>query len=176
MDVPEGHMATTAPLPPAALPPPPPEQQKQQQVPQHTPSLPPGDALARYAPSTTAVPVLFGTCGWMEPSLVSCKRFYPASAREPGDRLRHYARAFPSVELDTTNYAIPSAARLRDWAAAVPAQFVFHMKVLGFFATRTAEPSALPRDLRAAWLPNDEATATAAAAGTAWGAASAGPG
>jgi uncharacterized protein YecE (DUF72 family) len=40
-----------------------------------------------------------------------------------------YARAFPTVEIDATFYAIPAEPIVRGWRARVPADFVFSLKV-----------------------------------------------
>ena len=50
--------------------------------------------------------------------------FYPESAA-PQTFLRSYARVFNSVELDTTFYGIPDAARIRGWKSQVPEGFIF---------------------------------------------------
>ena len=54
--------------------------------------------------------------------------FYPPGTK-PGDYLAHYARHFDAVELDTTFYATPPRARVERWAAAVPEDFRFCMKM-----------------------------------------------
>lgn len=54
--------------------------------------------------------------------------FYPAGTK-PGDYLAYYARCFDCVELDTTFYAAPDAARVRRWASQVPEGFRFSAKV-----------------------------------------------
>ena len=43
-----------------------------------------------------------GTCGWSDPSLVECGRFYPGHVKTARDRLHHYSSTFGSVEVDTT--------------------------------------------------------------------------
>jgi uncharacterized protein YecE (DUF72 family) len=45
------------------------------------------------------------------------------------DFLRVYARAFDTVEVDATFYAIPPAATLRDWASRVGPDFQFALKL-----------------------------------------------
>ncbi|HEX6316353.1 MAG TPA: DUF72 domain-containing protein [Gemmatimonadaceae bacterium] len=54
--------------------------------------------------------------------------FYPLGTR-PVDFLRVYARAFDTVEVDATFYAIPPAATLRDWASRVGPDFQFALKL-----------------------------------------------
>ena len=42
--------------------------------------------------------------------------------------LTEYAAFFPTVEVDTTFYALPQAQTIRNWQAAVPATFQFIFK------------------------------------------------
>ena len=67
----------------------------------------------------------FGTMGF---SYSDWKEvFYPAGLKA-SEYLSHYARYFNSVELDTTFYAIPDVARVKNWAASVPEDFRFSLK------------------------------------------------
>lgn len=50
--------------------------------------------------------------------------FYPHHAR-PYNYLQHYSRIFDAVEMDTTFYGIPTAARVQAWAAQTPTNFIF---------------------------------------------------
>ena len=43
--------------------------------------------------------VLHGTCGWSDPSLVSCGRFYPKSVKTSEEKLRIFSRTFGCVEV-----------------------------------------------------------------------------
>jgi hypothetical protein len=43
--------------------------------------------------------VLHGTCGWSDPSIGTCGKFYPAGIRSAEQRLAHYSRRFPCVEV-----------------------------------------------------------------------------
>ncbi|UVI29979.1 DUF72 domain-containing protein [Paenibacillus spongiae] len=45
-----------------------------------------------------------------------------------GDKLTHYAKHFPVVEVDSTYYAIPAAETCRKWADMTPASFSFIVK------------------------------------------------
>lgn len=54
--------------------------------------------------------------------------FYPRGTK-PADYLAYYSRCFNAVELDTTFYAMPDRPRLAKWAAAVPDDFRFSLKV-----------------------------------------------
>jgi uncharacterized protein YecE (DUF72 family) len=70
--------------------------------------------------------VRIGTQGWNYDAWVG--PFYPDGTR-PADFLRTYARAFDTVEVDSTFYATPAVRTLRDWADRVPAGFQFALKL-----------------------------------------------
>jgi uncharacterized protein YecE (DUF72 family) len=72
------------------------------------------------------MPIRIGTQGWNYDAWVG--PFYPIGTRA-ADYLLLYARAFGTVEVDSTFYAIPSAKSVRDWAARVPAGFTFALKL-----------------------------------------------
>ncbi|MHB1499663.1 MAG: DUF72 domain-containing protein [Candidatus Dormibacteria bacterium] len=63
-----------------------------------------------------------GTCNWSDHS-----DFYPRGL-PARDRLAHYARFFPLVEVDSSYYAIPATERTRAWADATPVDFRFNVK------------------------------------------------
>jgi uncharacterized protein YecE (DUF72 family) len=67
-----------------------------------------------------------GTQGWNYDAWVG--PFYPAGAR-PADFLMLYARAFNTVEVDSTFYAIPPERSVRGWAERTPAEFSFALKL-----------------------------------------------
>lgn len=67
-----------------------------------------------------------GTQGWNYDAWVG--PFYPDGTR-PADFLTVYARAFDSVEVDSTFYAVPAAKTVQGWAQRTPADFVFSLKV-----------------------------------------------
>jgi len=73
----------------------------------------------------TAV-VRLGTQGWNYDAWVG--PFFPAGTRAP-DFLTLYARAFPTVEVDSTFYAIPAEKTIRGWAERTPADFIFALKL-----------------------------------------------
>lgn len=70
--------------------------------------------------------ILLGTQGWNYPAWVGPS--YPDATR-PSDYLRLYARAFGTVEVDSTFYAIPPAKTVQGWAERVPENFVFAAKM-----------------------------------------------
>ena len=66
-----------------------------------------------------------GTQGWNYPAWVG--PVYPRTARS-ADFLPLYARLFDTVEVDSTFYAVPSAATIENWARRAPATFRFALK------------------------------------------------
>jgi uncharacterized protein YecE (DUF72 family) len=73
-----------------------------------------------------AANIRVGTQGWNYDAWVG--PFYPEGTR-PADFLTVYARAFDSVEVDSTFYAVPAAKTVQGWAQRTPADFVFALKV-----------------------------------------------
>jgi uncharacterized protein YecE (DUF72 family) len=70
--------------------------------------------------------VHIGTQGWNYDAWVG--PFYPAHTRA-ADFLTVYARAFDTVEVDSTFYGMPSARTVRGWADRTPPQFRFALKM-----------------------------------------------
>ncbi|HMC54157.1 MAG TPA: DUF72 domain-containing protein [Gemmatimonadaceae bacterium] len=70
--------------------------------------------------------IRLGTQGWNYDAWVG--PFYPDETR-PTDFLSVYARAFDTVEVDSTFYAIPPAKTIRGWAQRTPAGFAFALKM-----------------------------------------------
>ncbi len=70
--------------------------------------------------------VRIGTQGWNYDAWVG--PFYPLRTR-PADYLTVYARAFDTVEVDSTFYAIPPAKTVRGWHDRTPPGFVFALKL-----------------------------------------------
>ena len=67
-----------------------------------------------------------GTQGWNYDAWVG--PFYPVGTRPP-EFLTVYARAFDSVEVDSTFYATPAATTVRSWADRTPKGFIFSLKL-----------------------------------------------
>ena len=67
-----------------------------------------------------------GTQGWNYDAWVG--PFYPSGTR-PADFLTVYARAFDTVEVDSTFYAVPAAKTVRGWYDRTPAAFTFALKL-----------------------------------------------
>lgn len=70
--------------------------------------------------------IRLGAQGWNYDAWVG--PFYPAGTRS-ADYLRVYARAFDTVEVDSTFYAVPPVKTVRGWADRVPADFSFALKL-----------------------------------------------
>ncbi len=71
------------------------------------------------------VGVFIGTSGW---NYYDWKgRFYPESVR-PRDYLSHYAKTFPTTEVNYSFYHLPKPSTYQSWAAQVPDDFVFALK------------------------------------------------
>jgi len=73
-----------------------------------------------------AARIRVGTQGWNYDAWVG--PFYPAGTR-PADSLTVYARAFDTVEVDSTFYTSPAAKTVRGWAQRTPSDFLFALKV-----------------------------------------------
>lgn len=54
--------------------------------------------------------------------------FYPRGTRS-SDMLEVYARAFETIEVDSTFYAIPSISTVEGWAGRTPLEFTFSLKL-----------------------------------------------
>lgn len=70
--------------------------------------------------------VRVGTQGWNYEAWVG--PFFPLGTR-PADYLTVYSRAFDTVEVDSTFYAVPAAKTVRGWYERTPAGFVFALKM-----------------------------------------------
>ena len=67
-----------------------------------------------------------GTMGWNYPDWVG--PLYPPGTPSR-EMLKLYARAFDTVEVDSTFYAIPAAKTVRGWLDRTPDRFVFALKL-----------------------------------------------
>ncbi|MEO7086561.1 MAG: DUF72 domain-containing protein [Gemmatimonadaceae bacterium] len=75
---------------------------------------------------TTSPRIRIGAQGWNYDAWVG--PFYPTGTR-PADFLTVYSRAFDTVEVDSTFYAIPVAKTVRGWAQRTPENFIFSLKL-----------------------------------------------
>ena len=71
-------------------------------------------------------PIRVGAQGWNYPAWVG--PFFPARTRAT-DFLSTYARAFDTVEVDSTFYAVPAARTVRGWRDRTPDAFTFALKL-----------------------------------------------
>ena len=85
--------------------------------------------------------LLAGTSGFAYPGWVP--RFYPSGLAAKAF-LGHYAGRLPTVELNNTYYASPSASKVEAWVAATPADFRFAVKAQrgGSFRALQVDPAA----------------------------------
>ncbi|GJG87390.1 hypothetical protein tb265_25710 [Gemmatimonadetes bacterium T265] len=92
-----------------------------------TPPATPSAVVPAVAPVPVAGPrIHLGTQGWNYDAWTGA--FYPTGTRA-ADYLAVYARAFGTVEVDATFYAVPSEATVRGWAARTPPGFRFALKL-----------------------------------------------
>ena len=94
--------------------------------------------------------ILVGTASWTDKTLVDSGLFYPPEAKSAEARLRYYASRFPMVEVDSSYYAMPSAATSELWVERTPADFVFNVKAFRLFTGHQTSPTVLHKDLREA--------------------------
>lgn len=62
-------------------------------------------------------------------------------------RLRHYARFFDVVEVDSAYYAIPDVRAVARWVERTPPGFVFHVKAWAPMTGHHARPQTVPADV-----------------------------
>jgi len=65
---------------------------------------------------------------WVTPAAGAAEVFYPRGTRAP-EMLEVYARAFETVEVDSTFYAVPSASAIDRWLKRTPPGFTFSLKL-----------------------------------------------
>jgi uncharacterized protein YecE (DUF72 family) len=76
---------------------------------------------------SSALPrIRLGTMGWNYPDWLG--PLYPPGTPSR-EMLRLYARAFDTVEVDSTFYAIPAEKTVRGWLERTPEEFVFSLKL-----------------------------------------------
>jgi uncharacterized protein YecE (DUF72 family) len=89
--------------------------------------------------------IVVGTSSWADPGFVA--EWYPRGlpARE---QLPWYAERFEAVEVNSTFYAVPSAATVRRWAEVTPDGFTFDVKLHQSLSRHSATVDHLPKALR----------------------------
>ncbi len=90
------------------------------------PPDPPGNAPQTLKPSNPQT-LFIGATGWSVKEWVG--KIYPKGTKTP-DFLRHYARQFNTIELNTTHYRIPDPFTVQHWHDEAAADFRFCPKVL----------------------------------------------
>ena len=70
--------------------------------------------------------IRLGTQGWNYDAWLG--PFYPENTK-PVDFLTVYSRAFDTVEVDSTFYAVPPSKTIRGWAQRTPPGFLFSLKL-----------------------------------------------
>jgi len=65
---------------------------------------------------------------WVTPPAGTSPIFYPRGTR-PADMLGVYARAFDTIEVDSTFYAVPTEAAVEGWRRRTPDRFTFALKL-----------------------------------------------
>lgn len=91
-----------------------------------------------------------GTASWTDKTLIASGKFYPPEVKSPEARLRYYASRFAMVEVDSSYYAMPSAANAQLWAERTPDDFVFNVKSFRLFTGHATGINALHTDLQKA--------------------------
>jgi len=98
--------------------------------------------------------ILIGSCSWTDPTLVKSGLWYPPSANNAEKRLRFYASQFPVVEVDSSYYALPTAANAERWVARTPDDFVFDVKAFGSLTGHDVDLRRLPKALKEVTPPD----------------------
>ncbi|CAC12119.1 conserved hypothetical protein [Thermoplasma acidophilum] len=70
--------------------------------------------------------IRIGCSGWYYPHWAG--KFYPSDLNK-SEWFRYYAQKFDTVEINSTFYSFPNAARVRSWVKGSPENFVFSVKV-----------------------------------------------
>ncbi len=116
----------------------------------HAETLASAEALAERAPEPASVgSILFGTAGWIHPSLIKSKTFYPPGTTSASERLRFYGAHFPLVEVDATYYSLLPRSMSERWLSETPPHFKFDIKAFPSFTGHPIDVTRLPADLRA---------------------------
>jgi len=99
---------------------------------------------------TSAPQFLVGTASWTDPTLVKSTLFYPPEATSAAERLAFYASHFPTVEVDSSYYAILSEEVARRWVERTPPGFIFNVKAFAWLTQHPAEAARLPAAIKSA--------------------------
>ncbi len=91
--------------------------------------------------------VRVGICSWTDPALIEDGSFYPRRSMSAEARLRHYARFFDVVEVNSAYYAIPDVRVVTRWVERTPRDFVFHVKAWAPLTGHHTRPQTVPADV-----------------------------
>jgi uncharacterized protein YecE (DUF72 family) len=97
---------------------------------------------------TSAPQFLVGTASWTDPTLVKSALFYPPGATSAAERLAFYASQFPTVEVDSSYYAILSEDIARLWVERTPPGFIFNVKAFAWLTQHPADAARLPAAIK----------------------------
>jgi len=98
--------------------------------------------------------IKIGTCSWAHKALTDSGRFYPPNVKTAEARLRYYAGIFPTVEVDTSYYGIPTEQTSLQWVERTPDDFTFHVKAFRLLTGHWADLKVLPPEVRADAAPH----------------------
>ena len=101
--------------------------------------------------------ILVGTASWTDPGFVA--DWYPKKL-PAARRLAWYAEHFRLVEVNSTFYAVPPAARVRNWCDQTPDGFVFDVKLHRLLSRHSTPVRMLPSGLRKPAGGGDKAVLT----------------
>lgn len=90
-----------------------------------------------------------GICAWADPALIESGGFYPRRTMSAEARLRFYASAFDTVEVNSTYYAIPDVRHVARWVERTPPGFLFSVKAYAPLTGHHARPESVPAEVRA---------------------------
>jgi len=91
---------------------------------------------------------LVGTASWTDPTLVNSDLFYPRGTQSAEERLAFYASHFPTVEVDSSYYAILSERVAQLWAERTPPGFIFNVKAFAWLTQHPADAARLPTAIK----------------------------
>jgi uncharacterized protein YecE (DUF72 family) len=98
--------------------------------------------------------ILVGTCSWSGRTTQQAQKLYGTPRPTAEQELRCYSNIFPTVEVDSTFYALPSLQNCQRWVERTPEDFVFHLKAFSLFTAHGTRTRNLPADIRLALPPH----------------------
>jgi hypothetical protein len=98
-----------------------------------------------------------GLSAWTDRSMLGEGEFYPRKTMTAEERLWWYSRFFDAVEVNSSFYAIPSAAATALWARRTPPGFLFNVKAYGLLTGHYLDVARLPDELKT-MLPRGQET------------------